>query len=110
MSDAITKTVLLLGRRGDVIEEVKRQLELPGVHLIGGTGLDDVRRTFAQTQIDHVIMGAGIDLETRLEIIREIFQSSDATTVHMKDRVTGPEGFLPFIASVLGGLDDYQVV
>ena len=110
MSEAITKTVLLLGRRDVVIEEVKRQLDLPGVQLIGGTGLEDVRKAFTQTRIDHVIMGAGIDLETRLEIIREIFQSSDATTVHMKDRVTGPQGFLPFIAAVLAGLDNYPVV
>jgi hypothetical protein len=79
------------------------------VRLIGGTNLDDVQAAFAQTRIDHVIMGAGIDLEARLEIIREIFQRSDTTTVHMKDRATGPDGFLPFIAAVLRGLDDYQI-
>jgi hypothetical protein len=52
--------------------------------------------------------GAGLDLETRLEIVREIFLTSDKTTVHMKDFASGPDGFLPFVRSVLTGLADYQ--
>ena len=72
-----TRTVLLPGRRGFVMDDVARQLDIPGVQLIGGTGIDDVRSAFAQTNIDHVIMGAGIDLETRLQIIRR--SSSPAT-------------------------------
>ena len=103
-----TRTVLILGRRHSVVDDAEHQLELdlPGIQLLEGTGIDDVRAAFAQTKIDHVVMGAGIDLETRLQIIREIFQASDTTTVHMKDRASGPEGFLPFIRSVLRGLDD----
>ena len=102
------RTVLILGRRHSVVDDAERQLEagLPGTHLLEGTSLDDARAAFAQAKIDHVIMGAGIDLETRLQIIREIFQASDTTTVHMKDRASGPDGFLPFIRSVLRGLDD----
>ena len=52
-------------------------------------------------------MGAGIDLETRLAIVREIFRSSDTTTVHMKDRASGREAFLPFARSVMHGLSTY---
>jgi hypothetical protein len=102
-----TTTVLILGRRHSVVDDAEHQLELdlPGIHLLEGTSIDDVRSAFSRAKIDHVIMGAGIDLETRLQIIREIFQTSDTTTVHMKDRATGPEGFLPFIRSVLRGLD-----
>src|ERR687883_405977 len=76
-------------------------------HSPEGTSIEDVRSAFAQTDIDHVIMGAGLELETRLQIVREVFQSSDKTSVHMKDRVTGPQGFLPFVQSVLRGLKDY---
>lgn len=101
----MTINVLLLGRSEAVIDEVKRHLEISGIKLIGGTGLDDARSAFATASIDHVIMGAGIDLETRLEIVREVFRSSDSTTVHMKDRSTGPQGFLPFVRSLLRGLD-----
>ena len=103
-----TRTVLILGRRHSVVDDAEHQLELdlPGIHLLEGISIDDVRSAFAQTKIDHVIMGAGIDLEARLQIIREIFQTSDTTSVHMKDRASGPQGFLPFIRSVLRGLDD----
>ena len=103
---ATPTVVLLLGLRAAVIDDVKRQLDTPGIRLLGGTGIDDVRSAFAATRIDHVIMGAGLDLETRLLIIREIFATSDTTTVHMKDRASGPDGFLPFIRSVLHSLGD----
>ncbi len=104
-----SKNVLLLGRTGVVIEEARQQLDMPRLQLFGGTGLDDARSAFAQASIDHVIMGAGIDLETRLEIVREVFRSSDRTTVHMKDRISGKQTFLAFARSVLRGLNDYQL-
>lgn len=105
----MTMNVLLLGRRQAVIDDVKRRLNLTDVELIGGTDLDDVRSAFARASIDHVIIGAGIDLETRLQIVHEVFLSSDSTTVHMKDRATGSQGFLPFVRSVVRGLDDYEL-
>jgi hypothetical protein len=49
-------------------------------------------------------MGAGLDIDVRLEIIRTIFTMSDSTTVHMKDVASGPEGFLPFVRALLSGL------
>lgn len=103
-----TKNVLLLGVTGVVIEDAQQKLGMPNLRLVGGTGLDDVRSCLAEGGLDHVVMGAGIDLETRLEIIREVFQSSDTTTVHMKDRISGKQGFLPFARSVLRGLNDYE--
>jgi hypothetical protein len=103
------KTVLLLGLTGVVVEDVREQLQMPDVQLLGGTSIDDVRSAFRRVAVDHVVMGAGIDLEARLDIVREIFQASDATTVHLKDRVSGKLGFLPFVRSVLRGLDDYAV-
>ncbi len=103
------KTALLLGRTGVVVDDAQRQLGMADVQLIGGTGIDDVRTAFARANVDHVIMGAGIDLETRLHIVREIFRLSDQTTVHLKDRGSGPEGFLPFVHAVLRGLRDYEV-
>ena len=101
------KNVLLVGLTGVVIDDAREHLDLPDLHLFTGTGVDDVRSALAQARIDHVIMGAGIDLETRLAIVREIYQSSDTTTVHMKDRASGKEAFLPFARSVLHGLSTY---
>lgn len=103
------KRVLILGRKGVVVGGVQEQLHLPDTELLGGMGIDDVRSAFARGTLDHVIMGAGIELDTRLEIIREIFRSSETTTVHMKDQASGPQGLLPFARSVLVGLSDYEI-
>jgi hypothetical protein len=53
-------------------------------------------------------MGAGLDLDVRLEIVRQIFDSSETTTVHMKSHLPGPGGYLPFVRAVLQGLRDYE--
>jgi len=105
----MTTTVLLLGRTDAVVGEARQRLGTPGIEVLGGTGIDDVRSALAGNRVDHVIMGAGLDLDTRLEIIREIFQSSDTTTVHMKDGASGPEGFQPFVRAVLSGLAGRQL-
>ncbi|UGT38735.1 hypothetical protein LTV02_21690 [Nocardia yamanashiensis] len=100
----MSTNVLLLGRTAIVVDDAHAQLELPEVEIYSGTSLEDLRKVFAETRIDHVIMGAGLDLELRLSIVREVFESSDSTTVHMKDFGSGPQGFLPFVRAVLIGL------
>jgi hypothetical protein len=102
------KRVLLLGLTGVVVDDARAQLDSPEVELLGGSGIADVRSAFATGAVDHVIMGGGIDLGTRLDIVREVFQASDTTTVHMTDRRSGKQGFPAFVRSVLRGLDDYQ--
>jgi len=46
-------------------------------------------------------MGAGIELERRLEIISAVFELSDKTTVHRKDAASGPQGMLAFVRAIL---------
>jgi hypothetical protein len=95
--------VLLVGRLGSIIDDVQSQLRAKELELFGATGIDEVRATLARTNIDHVIMGGGIPLEDRLAIVRELFLSSETTSVHMKDVASGPEGMLPFARRVLEG-------
>jgi hypothetical protein len=57
----MARRVLLLGRLGVVVEDAQQQLRMPDVQLLVATGLDEVRSAFAQADIDHVIMGAGLD-------------------------------------------------
>ncbi|OAA81482.1 hypothetical protein LEL_01027 [Akanthomyces lecanii RCEF 1005] len=112
----MARRILLLGRKGIVVDDAKSQIDDPGLEILGGTCIDDVRAAFADDgggggggatgSIDHVFMGAGIDLELRLEIVREIFQRSSTTTVHLKDASSGPKGFLPFVKAVLEGLKE----
>ena len=101
----MTTRVVLLGLKGVVVEDAKARLQRPDVEVHAGLGIDDLRATFARTKIDHVVMGAGIDLEDRLAIVREVFRLSDATTVHMKDVASGPHGLLPFLQAVVSGFE-----
>ncbi len=71
------------------------------MNLLGGTSLDDVKQAFQAQDIDAVIIGAGLDLEDRLEIIRFIFESSKSTTVHVKDWDSGPKGMIPLVIAIL---------
>lgn len=98
--------VLLLGRKGIVVEDVQNQINMPKVELFSGTNLEEVRSIFAENKIDHVIMGAGIELQERLNIIQIIFELSESTTVHMKDFASGSQGMLPFVSSILSGLQN----
>jgi hypothetical protein len=101
MSDPI---VLLLGRKGIVVENVREGISLKNVVLLGGTDLEEVKAAFSEHDISIVVMGAGIELADRLEIIEHIFNVSTSATVHMKDWDSGPQGMLPFVDSVLNGL------
>ena len=104
----MTKRVLVLGLMPSLLDDFRRQLNMPDVEFVGGTGVDDVRSAFVQGDLDHVILGGGLNLQTRLEAVREVFQSSDKATVHLKDHLSGPEGFVPFARSILQGLSDYE--
>lgn len=104
----MTRVVLLLGKKGIVVDKVAEQLDVSGIQLLGGTCIDDVKEVFSKESIDTVIMGAGIDLQDRLEIIQKIFQLSNKTTVHMKDFDSGPEGMIPFVNAVLKGLEGFD--
>jgi hypothetical protein len=105
---SVTKRVLLLGVVAAIVEDVQQQLQMPEIEFIGGTSVDDVRSAFAQADINHVIIGGGLDLEVRLKMIQQVFLASDLASVHMKDQMSGPEGFLPFARSLLIGLNDYE--
>lgn len=98
------KTVLLLGRTQTVLDEVLSQLDRPDIEFHTGTGIEAVRTVFDRAAVDHVIMGAGLDLEVRLAIVHEVYTRSAITTVHMKDTVTGAQGMLPFVRAILAAL------
>jgi hypothetical protein len=106
----MAKTILLLGVRADLLETVRQELHTPDLEFLSGTGEDEVDAAFRKADIDHVIIGGGLDLEARAAMVRKVFQSSDRATVHMKDQRSGPEGFLPFAKAVLGGLSSYEPV
>ncbi|MEP6650637.1 MAG: hypothetical protein ABJA74_12125 [Lapillicoccus sp.] len=97
----MTRRVLLVGLRDVVVDDALAQLGIPDLGAVSCTNLDDVRAALGASPVAAVVIGAGLDLEVRLEIVREVFTRTDSTTVHLKDRASGPAGFLPFARSVL---------
>lgn len=95
--------ILLVGRTQSVIDDVIKQLDSGEVEFSTATSFDGVQSVLAEAQFDHVIIGGGLDLDARLQIVRRVFESSSSTTVHMNSP-SGPESFLPFVRSVLRGL------
>lgn len=100
----MTMRVLLLGRTPFDQQAVEADLGAADVTLAYGTSLADVEAAFTGGPVDVVIMGAGIPLPDRLAIVEHVFQSSEATSVHMKDRASGRSGMMPFVKGVLDGL------
>ena len=97
------KKILLVGKQ---LTEVPPDLMIKDAQYFAAPDLKTSQQVFEKNKnaIDIVIMGAGIELEKRLEIVKYVFTISNRTSVHMKDWETGPEGFVPFINNVLPGL------
>jgi hypothetical protein len=102
----MSKKILLLGVLDSILADVQQQVARPDLEVFRGTSVEDVRAVLARESIDHVIAGGGLELETRLEMVREIFQRSDTASVHLKDQGSGSQGFLPFVRAVLRGVID----
>ncbi len=99
------KKILLVGKQLTSVPLLD-QLNIRDVQYFAAPDLKTVKHIFENDNnaIDIVIMGAGIELEKRLEVVRYVLSTSNTTSVHMKDWETGPEGFVPFINRVLTGL------
>lgn len=95
------RRVLLVGLRGVVVDEAQTQLNLPDLDVVGCTSVVEVRAALDAGPVDTVIIGGGLDLPVRLEMVREVLSRSDTATVHLKDHASGSAGFLPFAKSVL---------
>src|SRR5215470_13888464 len=96
------KKILLVGKMLTNIPPPD-QLVIKDAEYFAAADLSSVQKIFEKNgnAINAVIMGAGIELEKRLEIVKYVFNASNTTSVHMKDWESGPEGFVPFINNVL---------
>ena len=97
----MSRTILLVGRTKMVIDDARAALGLPDAGLSTATNLAEVEEVLQAHEVSHVFIGAGVELEQRLDIVRAVFRNSETTTVHLKDAASGPSGFLPFVRAIL---------
>lgn len=95
--------IMLTVRTRSVAEDVISQLQDLPVEFFAATAVTEAQDILTREHLDHAILGGGLDLDSRLAIVRAVFESSDSTTVHMNSP-SGPETYLPFVRSVLQGL------
>lgn len=96
--------VLLVGRTHDVLDGAEAQLNIAGLQLDAATNAEEVVQAFEKSTFAHVFMGAVIELNERLAVVRAVYDASKTTTIHLKDIASGPEGFFPFVKAVLSVL------
>jgi len=86
------KKILLVGKALTTVPPLD-QLTIKDIEYFAAPDLKTVQQVFEKNNnaIEIVVMGAGIDLEKRLEVVRYVFNTSNTTTVHMKDWETGPK-------------------
>jgi hypothetical protein len=94
--------ILPVGRTPAVIADVLEEVDAPAVSFHAASSFEEADAVLARVRVDHVIVGGGLALDTRLRIVRSVFESSTLTTVHMKPR--GPDSYLPFVRAMVRGL------
>jgi hypothetical protein len=102
------KKILLVGRNQWIVDRAKEELDSENLRILGALSVEDVKQVLVEHEVDHVFIGPGLDINTRLEVIRAVLTSSDYTTLHLKDRSTGPEGGLSFVLAILSGLAELE--
>ena len=96
--------VILMGRKPEIMMQLIAGLKQTAVKFATATSIEDLKVAFGEELPSAVIMGAGLPLETRLDIIKFIFEHSETTTVDMKDWSSGSSGMLPFVTTIVEGL------
>jgi DNA-binding NtrC family response regulator len=97
--------ILVIGRQPQILSAAKTHLDLPDVRVHGATTASRVTAVMQSQPIAHVFMGPALPIETRLAIVKAVFEESDTTCVHLKDFSRGPEGALDFIRGIVRGLN-----
>jgi len=72
----MTQRVLLLGVKSAVLDDVRRELQEADFEFQAGPDADDLRSVLSHGDVDQVIIGGGLDLATRAEMVQAVFQLS----------------------------------
>lgn len=92
--------VVILGRTQPVLDDVIAEVSRPGLTITGSTDPQHLLDALTDVPVDLVVIGGGIDLDSRLALVREVFDRSADTTVHLNSP-SGPASFLPFVRALV---------
>lgn len=101
---AAPKKCILLGLKKSVLDDAIEKIPDPSFELIGCLSIDEMKAVLEETEIDHVFIGAGLDLDIRINAARTVLETSQVTQVHLKNYSAGPQGYVPFIRTILAGV------
>lgn len=101
---ATPKKCILLGLLRSVLDDAIEKLADPAFELIGCTSIEEMKATLETNEIAHVFIGAGLDIDIRIAAARAVLETSLVTQVHLKNYSAGPQGYLPFIRTILAGV------
>jgi hypothetical protein len=94
--------VLLIGRLPHVIGNVAKELQHLPIEWLGAHDHSEVVRQLEnEPRISTVIMGAGLDDKIRGDLIGIIAELRPDLSIHLKDRASGPDGMVPFVARIV---------
>lgn len=102
------KKCILLGLKKSVIDDAIEQIPDPEFELIGCLSIDEMKAALEKNEIHHVFIGAGLDTEIRINAARMVLETSQVTQVHLKNYSAGPQGYVPFIRTILAGVKAQQ--
>lgn len=99
---------ILLGLKKSVIDDTISALEAsyssPEFEYVCCLGIDAMKTALIEQEIDHVFIGAGLDTNIRMEATQTVLDNSLVTQVHLKNFSAGPQGYTPFIKTILAGI------
>lgn len=97
--------VLLVGKLPGIAGRMEAALGDLGVEWLGATNRDEVMRQLeAEPAIRCVVIGGTLDDDTRGELVGVIARRRADITIHLKERVSGPEGMPGFVRRVVDAM------
>lgn len=95
---------ILLGLKKSVVDDAIEKIPDPAFELIGCLSIEEMKAVLEKNQIAHVFIGAGLDIDIRINAARTVLETSLVTQVHLKNHSAGPQGYVPFIKTILAGV------
>lgn len=108
MSAAKPTKCILLGLKRSVLDDTISILEQsypsPDFEYVTCQSVEEMKTALTEQEIDHVFIGAGLDISIRMEATKTVLDNSLVTQVHLKNFSAGPTGYTPFIKQILAGI------